>query len=660
MTLLPQRVRQTLSLAVLVATLSACGTTNVNYVTGESQRGAYTWAQERQLGAQSDQQIVAQFGIYDDAALSAYVTDVAQRTLQTSAYTAETTPAEIRNSPFTFRVLDSPVVNAFALPGGYVYVTRGLLAYLNNEAQLSVVLGHEIGHVLARHSSRQAQRAQLGQFGVLGAAVLGGIVGGGQVANGIAQYGSQGAQLLLLSYGRDAEREADQAGVAYAGFAGYDAAQAASFFRSLKRLSAESGQEIPNFLSTHPDPGEREQTIRQLAAAGQNGSTVDAQDFLRQIDNIVLGEDPRQGFSEGSTFYHPELRFAFDFPRGWVVQNSPQAVQISEPNGGAAIQMTLVQQTSAQAAAQALASQQGIQTSGVRSTTINGNRAATLEGASVRAAGDGAVRRHLHRVRRQRLSAARHRAAAIVFPLRQRDAAERAELPPPDGLALPQPRAYARRRHAALTERLNPIAHLGPDASRGRDRRGRRDHERGEPDRPDPEWDDGQAAQVRRRLRIGLVGRRDDGCLAPDGHLAVAVRVQFDADVPMRLHLLRDAHFDRYLFTDRNRPEELGAERDGDGARTRKVAAENLGGEAKHVDPVDDGAAKPALSPGLLVDVDRVVVARHVRERADVFYGERARPLKRVADGEGVVGMSHQGERKRARRSGVGMRQASR
>ena len=370
------------SFSVLAVSLSACGTANTNYVTGETQRGAYTWAQERQIGAQSDQQIVAQFGVYDDPALAAYVDGIAQSTLQTSAYSAPTTPAEVRSSPFTFRVLDSPVVNAFALPGGYVYLTRGLLAHLNNEAQLSVVLGHEIGHVLARHGSQQAQRAQLGQFGVLGAAVLGGVIGGGRVAEGIAQYGSQGAQLLLLRYGRDAEREADQAGVAYAGFAGYDATEASGFFRSLQRLSAESGSAIPTFLSTHPDPGERAQTILQLAAQGQNGTVVDAPEYLRRIDGIVLGEDPRQGYTEGSTFYHPELRFQFDFPQGWQVQNSPQAVQISSPNRDAAIQMTLVQQTSAQAAAQALATQQGVQSSGARSTTINGNRAATVDGTA--------------------------------------------------------------------------------------------------------------------------------------------------------------------------------------------------------------------------------------------------------------------------------------
>ena len=376
------------ALVLLGTSLSACGTANVNYVTGESQRGAYTWAQERQIGTEADQQIIAQYGIYDDAAVSTYVSSLAQEVLQTSAYTDPNTPAEIRNTPFTFRVLDSPVVNAFALPGGFVYVTRGLLAYVENEAQLAVVLGHEIGHVLGRHSSQQAQRAQLGQLGVVGAAVLGGVIGGGRVANGIAQYGSQGAQLLLLSYSRDAERQADQAGVAYSEFAGYDAAEASQFFHSLKRISDESGQAIPTFQSTHPDPGEREQTILQLAAGpNMQGTEVNKAGYLQAIDGIVLGDDPRQGFAEGATFYHPQLRFSFDFPRGWQVQNSPQAVQIAEPNGRAAIQLTLVQQTSAAAAAQAFAAQQGVQSTGAQRTTIHGNAAAVVEGSAAQQQG---------------------------------------------------------------------------------------------------------------------------------------------------------------------------------------------------------------------------------------------------------------------------------
>lgn len=363
--------------------LTACGTTNVNYVTGEEQRGAYTWAQEVQLGAEADQQIQAQYGLYDeDPALTAYVERIAREVLQTSAYTDPTTPVEVRNTPFYFRILDSPVVNAFALPGGYVYLTRGLLAYLENEAQLAVVLGHEIGHVLGRHSSEQAARAQLNQIGLLGAAILGGVVGGGRVAEGILNYGGTGLQLLQLSYGRDAEREADRAGVAYAEFAGYDATEAARFFVALQRLGEESGQGgIPNFLSTHPNPGERAGTIPELAAQyDPDGIEVRASEYLSQIEGIVLGEDPRQGYVEGSTFYHPDLRFRFAFPNGWQTQNSPIAFVMAEPNGRAIIQLTLAEGSSAQAAARTLTSQQGVQVSGSGAVNVGGNQAYRVEG----------------------------------------------------------------------------------------------------------------------------------------------------------------------------------------------------------------------------------------------------------------------------------------
>lgn len=372
------------ALILLVVVLTACGTTNQNLITGENQRGAYSWQQERELGAQADQQIVSQFGLYsEDAALTAYVERVAEEVLQTSAYSDVSTPAEVRSTPFVFRVLDSPVVNAFALPGGFIYVTRGLLSYLENEAQLAVVLGHEIGHVLGRHSSEQAARAQLNQFGLFGAAILGGVVGGGDVAQGILQYGGTGVQLLQLKYGRGAEREADMAGVAYAEFAGYDAAQAARFFRALGRLSAQSEGSIPNFLSTHPDPYEREQTIPQLANSDPRyqGETVNADEYLRQIEGIVVGEDPRQGFVENETFYHPELRFQIDVPRGWQTQNSPAAFVMGEPNGQAIVQFTLANQSSAEAAARELSSQQGISARG-GATTVNGNRAYRLQGTA--------------------------------------------------------------------------------------------------------------------------------------------------------------------------------------------------------------------------------------------------------------------------------------
>ena len=365
--------------AVLI--LAGCGTTNTNFVTGESQRGAYTWQQEVELGTQADGQISAQYGIYDDPAVAAYVDRIGKEVLQTSAYTDESTPVEVRNTQFYFRVLDSPVVNAFALPGGYIYVTRGLLSYLENEAQLAVVLGHEIGHVLGRHSSEQAARSQLSQLGLLGAAVLGGVVGGGQVAEGILNYGGAATQLLTLKYGRGAEREADRAGVAYAEFAGYDAAEAARFFVALERLSESSGGSLPNFLSTHPDPSERAQTIPQLAAQyDPQGTEVEADAFLRVIEGIVVGEDPRQGFVEGNVFYHPVLRFRMSVPSGWRTQNSPAAFVMGEPNGQAVVQLTLSQEGSAEAAARALASQQGVQLSSNRSLTIAGSSAYRIEG----------------------------------------------------------------------------------------------------------------------------------------------------------------------------------------------------------------------------------------------------------------------------------------
>ncbi len=363
--------------------LLGCGSTT-NLVTGETQRGAYTWQEEVQIGREADPAIIAQFGLYDDPALSAYVDRVAQSVLQTSAYNDPNTPAEIRSTPFHFRVLDSPVVNAMALPGGYIYLTRGLLAHLDNEAQLSVVLGHEIGHVLARHASRRAASAQLGQLGLIGAAVLGGVIGGGNVAEGILNYGGTGVQILFLSYGREDEREADRAGVAYSEFAGYDAAEAADFFGSLARLSQQGGGGgIPSFLSTHPDPGERQQSIPQLAAQyNPPGTEVNTAEYLSQIDDIVIGNDPRQGFTEGGRFYHPDLRFQFSYPSGWQVNNTPAAVQIGEPNGGAILEFSFVQAASAQAAGQEFGNQQGVTVSSQRSTTVNSNRAYRLEGSA--------------------------------------------------------------------------------------------------------------------------------------------------------------------------------------------------------------------------------------------------------------------------------------
>lgn len=350
------------SILILALLMAGCALSR-SPITGNKRAYAYTWAQEVQLGAEADQQIGATFGIYDDEALTRYVRNVGEQVLANSDMRDPDTPREFRETPFTFRVLDSPVVNAFALPGGYVYVTRGLLAHANNEAQLAVVLGHEIGHVAARHASQRSLEQQLGQL-----VLIGGAIAGQELLNlpaqNILNLGSTAAQLLFLSYSRDDERESDQLGVEYSSRAGYRAAEGSRFFQSLARIGESQDQALPTWLSSHPDPGEREQRVLELAAAWSDESPqdrVDQQEFYSALDNMVVGEDPRQGFEENGVFYHPELRFRFPVPRGFQVINQPTQVAMIDPDGRAVVIFTFAQQATPQEAARAFAGQQGIQ-----------------------------------------------------------------------------------------------------------------------------------------------------------------------------------------------------------------------------------------------------------------------------------------------------------
>lgn len=307
-------------------------------VSGNKRAYAYTWEQEKQLGADVDNEIIAQFGIYQDEELSEYVKAMSQDVLANSDMRREDTPEKYSETEFTFRVLDSPVINAFALPGGYVYVTRGLLAHLNNEAQLAVVIGHEIAHVAARHASQRGLTQTIGQVVAVGGAILGQEFLGLSGENLLA-LSSQAAQLLFLSYSRDNERESDQLGVEYAAKTGYAAAEGAAFFTSLKRISENSGQELPSLLSSHPDPGEREQTIprkaQQWKEQGYEQTIYDAEEYMNQIDEIIYGNNPRQGFSEDGMFYHPDLEFQFPVPENWQVINQAQQVAVVSPEQNA-------------------------------------------------------------------------------------------------------------------------------------------------------------------------------------------------------------------------------------------------------------------------------------------------------------------------------------
>src|SRR5438034_2746379 len=260
-----------------------------NPVTGKRQIVLVSESQEIAMGQASDPQVRREYGVADTPALQSYVQTMGRKLVRVS---------HRPNLEGHFTVVDSPVVNAFAIPGGYVYLTRGILAYLGNEAELAGVMGHEIGHVTARHSVRQMTREQLAQIGLGVGSVLSPTFG--QFGN-LAQ---SSAGLLFLRFSRDDEREADRLGVEYAARAAYDPREVSNFFDVLGRLSAANDrQTIPGWLSTHPDPPQRVQATRMLAeewiqmlGLTEERMAVDRDAFLRAIDGTVFGNNPREGF----------------------------------------------------------------------------------------------------------------------------------------------------------------------------------------------------------------------------------------------------------------------------------------------------------------------------------------------------------------------------
>jgi predicted Zn-dependent protease len=368
--------RALLALVVLTILISSCVSLEQSLVTGNKRAFGYTWGQEVQIGKESDPSIVAEYGVYENAQISAYVERMGQELLAVSHLRRAEAPAEMKNTPFTFRVLDSPVVNAFALPGGYVYVTRGLLAYLDNEAQLAVVLGHEIGHVVGRHASKRAAQQQFGQLGLIVGAVGAQSIFGGNAAESVLNTVGSAAGLLFLRYGRDDERESDDLGVEYASMVGYQSGEGSRFFRSLLRMQEKSGQSIPSFTSSHPDPGEREATIQRMAsewAAQYTMDKVGRDSYLNLLDELVVGDDPRQGYAENNVFYHPTLKFQFSYPSGFQLINQPTRVIVLEPNQKAIMVFSLAQDvTTARDAGAKFAAQEGITVINQGAATTNG------------------------------------------------------------------------------------------------------------------------------------------------------------------------------------------------------------------------------------------------------------------------------------------------
>lgn len=303
-----------------------------NPVTGKKEFSLMSESQEISMGKSYDPQIVAQYGLYQNPTMQAFINEKGKQM------------AAISHRPklnYEFKILDSPVVNAFAVPGGYVYFTRGIMAHFNNEAEFAGVLGHEIGHITAKHSARQQTQQLLTQILFIGGMVV------SEDFRKFADVAQQGIGLMFLKYSRDHESESDELGVDYSTQIGYDAKYMAGFFNTLKRLSGDNGN-LPTFLSTHPDPGDRFTKVGKMADEKQKNLDksqlkVNRNQYLKMIDGLMYGEDPKQGFVENSVFYHPELKFQFPIPSGWRHVNSPSQFQMAPENGKAMMVMSLAE-----------------------------------------------------------------------------------------------------------------------------------------------------------------------------------------------------------------------------------------------------------------------------------------------------------------------------
>lgn len=293
-------------------------------------------ASDKAAGAKAHPQILEEYGGLYTGSQAAYVTKVGRRiAVQSGLSNTE--------GDFTISVLNSSVNNAFAIPGGYIYVTRELLALMNNEAELASVLGHETGHVAARHSKSREKRARIGGLGAILATVAGSVLGGNTGAQIGQKLGGTLAQGYVLGFSRAQEYQADDLGVSYLAKAGYDPLSSSTMLASLAaqttldaRLQGQNGKSLPQWASTHPDPASR--VTRAAERARQSSGTGKIQnqnEFLDALDGMIYGDDPKQGIVEGQNFSHPDLRLAFTAPSGYTMSNGTQAVTISGAGGQA-------------------------------------------------------------------------------------------------------------------------------------------------------------------------------------------------------------------------------------------------------------------------------------------------------------------------------------
>ena len=324
--------RQRFGIAVITVALLFIWSCAINPVTGKREFMLLSEADEIKLGQKSDPSIVQMYGVYEDEDLQKYLNELGQKMVKVSHRS---------HLKFEFKLMDSPVINAFAVPGGYVYITRGIMAYMNSEAELAGVVGHEIGHVTARHSAKQYSNAQVAQLGLGLGTVL---------APEFAHYAGMAAQgigLLFMRFSRDHERQSDDLGVEYATKVGYDAREMSNFFHTLDKMQGESSQGgLPDWFSTHPNPADRVVDVKKKAEEWRTKVNsadlkINRNEYLNRINGLIFGENPRQGFVENNVFYHPDLKFKFPFPAGWKLTNLPTQVQIVSADEKGAVLFSL-------------------------------------------------------------------------------------------------------------------------------------------------------------------------------------------------------------------------------------------------------------------------------------------------------------------------------
>jgi len=344
----------------IAALLLAAGCA-VNPVSGKNELSLVSQSDEVAMGKQGAADVARTIGLYNDPAVQAYVSKL-------GLSLAKQTPRP--DLPWQYQVVDDPAVNAFALPGGYIFVTRGMLTHMTNQAELATVLGHESGHVAAKHSVQQMSQQEVASLGLaVGMALSPDVRKYGQIA-------SAGMQLLFLKYSRDDETQADQLGFKYALADGYDVRQMVPMFQMLGGLETLSGSgRLPEWQSTHPNPENRIADVQNLLAKNTvslDNKILGREAYLKMIDGMVYGADPRQGYFNGTNFLQPDLKFQFQFPSGWMTQNSADAVVAASKDQDALIELRIVPGGAADASKAFFASQGVAQAGSATSGNVHG------------------------------------------------------------------------------------------------------------------------------------------------------------------------------------------------------------------------------------------------------------------------------------------------